>query len=67
MALVEGQKDGFLGGQFGTEPDLILVYGHVGGAAPGPEEALLRVAVGHVLLDGVLHRLLGEVVLELAG
>ena len=36
-------------------------------AAPELEEALVRVAVALVLLNGVRHRLLGEAVLQLEG
>ena len=67
VALVEGQEDRLQAGEFGTEPDPVLVDGHVGGAAPCPEQVLPGVAGRSVLLNRILHRLLGEAVLELEG
>ena len=67
MALVKGQEYGLQAGQFGAETYPVLVDGHVGGAASGSEEVIPGVAGRLVLLNRVLHRLLGEVVLELEG
>ena len=67
MALVEGQEYGLQAGQFGAETYPVLVDGHVGGAASGSEEVIPGIAGRSVLLNRVLHRLLGEVVLELEG
>ena len=67
VALVEGQEDGLLAGKLGAEAGPVLVDSHVDGAAPWPEDVLAGVPVMPVLLDCVLHGLLGEVVLELEG
>ena len=45
----------------------LVVHGKMNDAATELEEQLTRVAVALVLLDGVVHRLLGEAVLELEG
>src|SRR5205809_5363459 len=45
----------------------MVVYGEVHHAAPELEESLARVAVALVLVDSVVHGLLGEAVLELEG
>src|SRR5690606_6174635 len=49
------------------EANLVLVHGEVHDAAAELEELLARVAVSLVLLDRVLHRLLGQAVLQLEG
>ena len=53
--------------KFGAEAHLVVVDGEVDEAASELEELLARVAVALVLLDRVLHRLLGKAVLELEG
>lgn len=45
----------------------MFVHREVRHAAPELEEALARVAVAQVLLDGVGDRLLGQAVLQLEG
>ena len=67
IPFVEGQEDGFGAGELGAEPDLVLVHGHVGGAAARPEQVFPGIPVLPVLLNRILHRLLGEVVLEFEG
>ena len=47
--------------------DLALVHREVRHAAPEPEERLPRVAVPFVLPDGIVDRLLREIVLEFEG
>ena len=64
---LKGQEPGGLAPEVGAEPDLALVHGEVGDAAAQLEQPLPRVAVALVLLDGVVHRLLGEAVLQLEG
>ena len=64
---VEGQEPRFLALEVGAEPNLVVVHGEVGQAAPQLEELLAGVAVALVLLDRVFHRLLGEAVLQLEG
>src|SRR5660397_177358 len=51
----------------GAETHLVLVHGEVNHAAAKLKELLPRVPVAPVLLDGVLHRLLGQAVLKLKG
>ena len=51
----------------GAETHLGLVHREVGDAAAKREQLLVRIAVLLVLPDRVVHRLLGEVVLELEG
>ena len=51
----------------GAEPDFPVVYGEVGHAAAELEEFLPRVAVLLVLPDCIVHRLLGEAVLQFEG
>ena len=46
---------------------LMVIDGEVGEASAKLEELLSRVAVSLVLLDGVIHRLLGQAVLQLEG
>ena len=67
MALIHGCIYEFQAGQFGAETYPVLVDGHVGGAASGSEEVIPGIAGRSVLLNRVLYRLLGEVVLELEG
>ena len=66
-ALVEGQEPGALALEVGAHAHLLVVDGKMHDAAAELEEQLPRVAVAAVLLDGVLHRLLGQVVLQLKG
>ncbi len=67
VALVEGQEPTGLAFQFGAEFHLRIVHGEVHHAAAELEEQFLGVAVALVLLHGILHRLLGEAVLQLEG
>ena len=53
--------------KLGAEAHLVVVDCEVYEAASELEQLLTRVAVALVLLDSVLHRLLGEAVLELEG
>jgi ABC-type Fe2+-enterobactin transport system substrate-binding protein len=48
-----------------AEPDLLIVHREVGEAAAELKEQLAGVAVSLVLLDGVVDRLLREIVLQL--
>ena len=66
-APVEGQEPGRLAPEVGAEARLGLVHGEVGNAAAELEQLLARVSVPPVLLDRVVHGLLGQVVLELEG
>ena len=66
-ASVEGQEPRRLAPEMGAETHLGLVDGEVGDAAAKLEQLLARIAVLPVLLDRVVHRLLGEVVLQLEG
>src|SRR5690606_31780282 len=66
-ALVEGQEPRALALQVRAEAHLVVVHGEVHHAAAELEELLARVAVSLVLLDRVLHRLLGQAVLQLEG
>ena len=65
--LVEGQKPGFLAPEMRAELHLVVVHREVGEAAAKLEEPLSRIAVPLVLLYGVVHRLLGQAVLQLEG
>ena len=51
----------------GAELHVMVVHGEVGQAAAKLKELLSRIAVPLVLLDRIVHRLLGEAVLELEG
>ena len=51
----------------GTELHLVVVHGEMGEAAAKLEQFLPGVAVPLVLLYGIVHRLLGEAVLQLEG
>ena len=51
----------------GAEPHLVVVDGEVDKAAAKLEELLPWVAVALVLLDRIIHRLLGQAVLQLEG
>ena len=66
-APVEGEEPRLVSLKIGTEAHLVVVDGEVYEAASELEQLLTRVAVALVLLDRVLHRLLGEAVLELEG
>ena len=66
-AFVEGQEDGGFACKLGAEHGLVLVDCEMDGASADVEQVLTRTAGLSVLLDGVAHRLLGEVVLELEG
>ena len=66
-AAVEGQEPRGLALEVGAEAHLVLVHGEVGHAATELEQLLARVAVLLVLPGCVLHRLLGEGVLQLEG
>ena len=63
-APVEWQKPGRLAGEPGAEAHLGLVHGEMRDAPTEFEELLARVSVPPVLLDRVVHGLLGQVVLE---
>ena len=63
-APVERQKPGRLAGEPGAEAHLGLVHGEMRDAPTEFEELLARVSVPPVLLDRVVHGLLGQVVLE---
>ena len=65
VAFVEGHKARRCARQAGGEVDPIRIYGKVRQAAPEGEERLFGVARGAVLVNGVLHRLAGERVLQL--
>ena len=65
VAPVEGQEPGVLALQLGAEADHLVVDSEVHHAAAGLEDQLAGVAVPLVLLDGVLGRLLGDLVLQL--
>ena len=62
---VEGEKLGLLAGQFGAEPDLLVVHREVDGAPAVPEEVFPRVSGVAILLYRVRGGLLGEAVFEL--
>ena len=64
-ALVERKEPGLLALEVGAEPHLLVVQGEVRQAPAEAEDQLARVAVPLVLLDGVVERLLGDVVLQL--
>ena len=66
-AAVERQEPGRLPLEVGAEAHLALVHGEVGHAAAELKQRLARVAVRLVLPDRVVHRLLGEAVLQLEG
>ena len=50
-----------------TELHLVVVHGEVGQAAAQLKELLTGVSVALVLLDGIIHRLLRQAVLQLEG
>ena len=64
---VEGQEPRSLPLEVGAEVDLVLVDREVRHAAAEPKELLARAPVPLVLPNGVVHRLLGEAILELEG
>ena len=64
-ALIEGQEPRGLPLQVRTEAHRLIVHREVRHAAAELEELLARIAVQHVLLDGVGDGLLGETVLQL--
>ena len=66
-AAVEGQEPRRLALEVGAEEHLVLVQREVGHAAAELEQLLARVAILLVLPGRVLHRLLGEGVLQLEG
>ena len=66
-AHVEGEEPGRLAPQVRTELHLVLVHREVRHAPARLEQPLARVAVAAVLVDRIVHRLLGEAVLELEG
>ncbi|OPY88471.1 MAG: hypothetical protein A4E72_01337 [Syntrophus sp. PtaU1.Bin208] len=53
--------------EMGAHPHLVVVQGKMNGAAAELKEQFLFVAVASVLLDGVVHRLLGEPVFQFKG
>ena len=67
VPLVERQEPGRLALQVGAEPHLVIVHGEMRQASADLEQPLTRVAVAAVLLDGVVHGLFGEAVLQLEG
>ena len=66
-APVERQEPRRLAGEPGAELHLPLVHGEVRDAAPELEQLLPRVAILLILQDRVVHRLLGQAVLQLEG
>ena len=62
---VEGQEPRRLALEMGTEAHLVVVDREVDEATAKLEELLAGVPVALVLLDGVIHRLLGQAVLQL--
>ncbi len=64
---VEGQEPGRLAFEMGAELHLVVVHGEMSQAAAKLEELLAGMSVALVLLDGVIYRLLGQVVLQLEG
>lgn len=67
VALVEGQKPALLALQAGAELNLRIVHGEVNYTARELEKQLLRIAVMLILIDGVIHILLGQLVFQLEG
>ena len=67
VALVEGQKPALLALQAGAELDLRIVHGEVNHAAGELEQQLLRAAGMLVLIDRIVHVLLGQLVFQLEG
>lgn len=65
--LIEGQEPRALDFQMRAEAHLVLVDREVRDAAAELEQLLAQVAVTFVLLHGVVHRLLGQAVLQLEG
>jgi len=66
-ALVERQEPRRLAREVRAHPHLVLVHREVHHAPTELEQLLPRVPVAPVLLDGVVHRLFGEAVLQLEG
>ena len=66
-AAVEGQEPRLVAFQMSAKPNLVLVNRKVGHAAPELEEFLAGAAVFAILPYGVVHGLLGEVVLQFKG
>ena len=66
-ASVEGQEPRGLAREMGAEAHLALVHGKVGHAATELKQPLARVTVLLVLPDRIVHRLLGQAVLEFKG
>ena len=67
LSLVEGQEPRTFAGKLGAELDIAVVHGKVNHTALELEEQFLGVAVGLILLDGVVDILLSEAVFQLAG
>jgi len=66
-AFVEGQEPRIGALQVRAHAHFLVIHGKVHHTAPELEEQLARIAVALVLLHGILHRLLGEAVLEFEG
>lgn len=71
-ALIEGQKPGIRGPPLGTlecgaHGHRLIVHRKVHHAAAERKERLAGVTIAPVLLDGVVHRLLGQAVLQFKG
>lgn len=62
VALVEGQKPALLALQAGAELNLRIVHGEVNHTARELEKQLLRIAVMLILIDRIVHVLLGQLV-----
>ena len=67
VTLVEGQKPALLALQAGAEFDLRVVHGEMNHAAGELEQQLLGTAVMLVLIDRIVHILLGQLVFQLEG
>ena len=64
-SLVEGLEPRRLAFELSTELHLVVVDGEVNQAASQLDELLTGVPLALVLLDGLIHRLLGQAVLQL--
>ena len=64
-SLVEGQEPRRLAFELSTKLHLVVVDGEVNQAASQLDELFTGVPVALVLLDGLIHRLLGQAVLQL--
>ena len=65
--LVEGEEPGFFAFEAGAEEDADIIDGKVNHASFELEEQFPGIAIGLVLLDGVVGVLFGELILQFAG